>query len=68
METTLQTVSAALDSSVAFIKPTATTIAQKASLAAGNVFDSIINWVSLHPKTALVLTIFLLGFACGLLF
>ena len=68
METTLQTVSAALDSSAAYIKPTAATIAQKASLTAGNVFDSIINWVSLHPKTALVITIFLIGFAFGLLF
>jgi hypothetical protein len=56
METTPQTDSAA------------TTIAQKASLTAGNVFDSIINWVSLHPKTALVITIFLIGFAFGLLF
>jgi len=68
METTLQSVSATLDSSVATIKPVAITVAQKTSLIAGNVFDSIINWVSLHPKTALVLTIFILGFICGLLF
>jgi len=40
---------------------TATSIVSKA-------FNSFFDWVALHPKTSLVIAIFILGFLCGILF
>jgi len=33
-----------------------------------SVVDSVTNWVSLHPKTALAIVIFVVGFIIGSLF
>jgi hypothetical protein len=33
-----------------------------------SVVDSVTNWITLHPKTALAIAIFIVGFIIGSLF
>jgi hypothetical protein len=33
-----------------------------------SIADSVIDWISLHPKAALVIAVFIIGFIVGSLF
>lgn len=68
MDTLIQSVSATLDSTVAGLKPQNNSYVRGSVNIATNMVDGIINWVAAHPRTALAITIFALGFIAGLLF
>ena len=46
------------------VTPKLNTVASIASSA----FNSILDWIAIHPKIFLVIVIFIMGFLCGILF
>jgi hypothetical protein len=68
METLIQSVSAAVETTTADIPPQDNAAIKNSINIATGFVDSIINWVATHPRTAFVISVFLLGFIIGLLF
>jgi hypothetical protein len=68
METLLQSITATAKATGNSLGLQNNNIARKSVNIVTAISDSIINWVALHPRTALVVTIFIFGFLVGLLF
>jgi len=75
MDNLIQKVESTLNNTITAIEPkvqdVATAITPKLNAAASvasNAASAFLDWIAAHPKTSLVIIIFILGFLCGILF
>jgi len=64
MDNLIQKVESTLNTAVTAITPKLNATASVTS----NAVNAFLNWIAIHPKTSLVIIIFILGFLCGILF
>jgi len=75
MDNLIQNIESTISNTVSALEPkvqeAVTVVTPKLNTAASvasNALNSFFNWVADHPKTSLVVIIFILGFLCGILF
>jgi len=64
MDNLIQNIESTASATVSIIKPK---VNNAASVASG-VINIFFDWIAAHPKTSLVIAIFIMGFLCGILF
>lgn len=68
IESTLSNVVSALEPKVQNAVTVITPKLNTATSVVSNILNTFFDWVAAHPKTSLVIAIFILGFLCGILF
>ena len=64
MDNLIQNIESTVSATVSAVKPKAC----KTASITSSVVNSFFDWVAAHPKTSLVIAIFIMGFLCGILF